>query len=711
MLSHGSATISLTFLLLAATLAAGAQRPAPDDSRGGRMIADYFRAETARVAQSCLADVKTLDDWTSRRETYRQQLFEMLGLDPLPERTDLKPVVTRRIDRQGYTVEMLEFQSRPGLYVTGNLFVPKGLAKPAPTILYVCGHSRMKKNGISYGNKVDYQHHAVWFAEHGYVCLTIDTLQLGEIEGIHHGTYSENMWWWLSRGYTPAGVEAWNCIRALDYLQSRKEVDPDRIGVTGRSGGGAYSWWIGALDDRIKVAVPVAGITDLTNHVVDGTVDGHCDCMFMVNTYRWDYAQVAALMAPRPLLLTNTDKDPIFPLDGVMRIHEQVRRIYRLYGAGDKFAVQISEGPHKDTPEQQVAAFRWFNRFLKGEEDSIIDKPALKVFEMEDLKVFDQIPADQLNTKIQETFTATAATPQPPKSEGEWHAERDAWLTALGEKCFRGWPRQAEPLDMKPAFSVARQGIHFEAHDFTSQDNIRLRLYVAHRDGLKEPKLVVLNALDAAGWSQWLASMRPGFDAELKDELQNVVPGESPPAADEKSFAEAQQTFANFAWVMAYVAPRGVGPTAWNPKWDTPNRRRFMILGQTRDGMQTWDVRRGVQAVRTLAAFKNAPLWLQGERQMAGMVLYASLFEPNIARLDLWALPTSHRDGPMYLGVQRFLDMPQAVAMAAERSRVRLYTDDPQPWQFPLAVRRQLGWNEKQLEIMAPPGEKKAAGG
>ena len=141
------------------------------------------------------------------------------------------------------------------------------------------------------------------------------------------------MWWWLCRGYTPAGVEAWNCVRALDYLETRKEVDANRIGVTGRSGGGAYSWWIAAIDERIKVAVPVAGITDLQNHVVDGCVEGHCDCMFIVNTYRWDYPLVAALVAPRPLLISNSDKDTIFPLDGVLRVHEKVRRIYKLYGA------------------------------------------------------------------------------------------------------------------------------------------------------------------------------------------------------------------------------------------------------------------------------------------------------------------------------------------------------------------------------------------
>src|SRR5205085_2181277 len=79
------------------------------------------------------------------------------------------------------------------------------------------------------GNKTAFQHHGAWFATHGYAALLIDTLQLGEIAAIHHGTYRENRWWWQARGYTPAAVECWNGIRALDYLQSRPEVDGERI--------------------------------------------------------------------------------------------------------------------------------------------------------------------------------------------------------------------------------------------------------------------------------------------------------------------------------------------------------------------------------------------------------------------------------------------------------------------------------------------------
>src|SRR5438094_3835905 len=120
------------------------------------------------------------------------------------------------------------------------------------------------------------------------------------------------MWLWLSLGYTPAGIECWDGIRGIDYLVSRKEVDPKRIGVTGRSGGGATSWWVAAADERVKCVIPVAGIADLEAHVVagvapryrqGGVISGHCDCMYFANTYRVDYDVVLALCAPRALLL------------------------------------------------------------------------------------------------------------------------------------------------------------------------------------------------------------------------------------------------------------------------------------------------------------------------------------------------------------------------------------------------------------------------
>ena len=220
--------LCLTLLYFTALPPVSAQESTLDTSRGDTMIAKYFAQQTSAIENRWLAGIETKEDWLRQREIHLTQLKDMLGLNPFPQKTPLNAVITGTTKHESFRVENIHFQSRPGLYVTGNLYVPHEVDNKLPAILYVCGHGQVKINGVAYGAKAHYQHHGAWFARNGYVCLTIDTLQLGEIEGIHHGTYRYDKWWWLNRGYTPAGVEAWNCIRALDYLQSRPEVDGDR---------------------------------------------------------------------------------------------------------------------------------------------------------------------------------------------------------------------------------------------------------------------------------------------------------------------------------------------------------------------------------------------------------------------------------------------------------------------------------------------------
>ena len=665
-----------------------------DTQRGDKMIAEYFRRQTAGLANDCLKGIDTLEQWQQRRGEYRNQLLEMLGLFPLPARTDLQATVTGKTEHTEFIVEHVHFQSRPGLYVTGNLYRPKNVDKPLPAVLYVCGHGGVKKNGISYGNKVHYHHHGAWFARNGYVCLIIDSLQLGEIEAIHHGTYRYKMWWWLNRGYTPAGVEAWNCVRALDYLQTRDEVDDERFGVTGRSGGGIYSWWIAAIDDRIKAAVPVAGITDLENYVIDGCVERHCDCMFMLNTYRWDYPLVAALVAPRPLLISNTDSDDIFPLDGVVRTFEKVRQIYALYDAKDKVALNITAGPHQDTQELRVHAFRWLNQHLQNGTKQLLDKPAYKYFQPEQLRVFTELPKDQTNTTIHKTFVPIAMASLPADSE-QWQKTKANWTRKLLEKSFAGWPTNTAPPTTTSVFSVERNGIQFQAMDFASQQGIGLRLYIVQRAGLKAADLTVLNVMDQQRWQQFLSEMRCDFAAELKDETL--------PPADLKAFTAQSKMLTSFPWAMAYMAPRGIGPTTWDQseRKQTQHRRRFYLLGQSLEGMQVWDVRRALQVLRGQQNEKQQ-LWIQAYERTAGIALYASIFEPNIERLDLHQLPTSHRNGPIFLNVRRILDMPQAVALAANNTQLVLYDTPSDSFRYPQQVAKQLNWDAKQLQFRQP---------
>ena len=119
----------------------------------------YFVAEVEKIEREPLTDFKTVEEWKEARPRLREELFEMLSLSPRPEKTDLQAVVTGRVEHEDFTVEKLHFQSMPGLYVTANLYLPKDAAGPVPAILYVCGHGPVKENGISYGNKVTYQHH------------------------------------------------------------------------------------------------------------------------------------------------------------------------------------------------------------------------------------------------------------------------------------------------------------------------------------------------------------------------------------------------------------------------------------------------------------------------------------------------------------------------------------------------------------------------
>src|SRR5690606_1812436 len=126
---------------------------------------------------------------------------------------------------------------------------------------------------------------------------------------------------------------------------------------------------------------------------------------------------------------------------------------YDLYGATDKLGLQITEGPHKDTQQLRVHAFQWMNRHLKGEEP-LIQQAAEKIFEPQQLRVFEELPEDERNTSIQETFVPAAEEQGVPVSETQWESLRETWMTALHEQIFGGWPDEDEtpPLDVQRMF-------------------------------------------------------------------------------------------------------------------------------------------------------------------------------------------------------------------------------------------------------------------
>jgi hypothetical protein len=239
---------------------------------------------------------------------------------------------------------------------------------------------------------------------------------------------------------------------------------------------------------------------------------------------------------------------------------------------------------------------------------------------------------------------------------------------ALREKVFAGWPGEEPPLEPRRVFSVEREGVRFSAWDFTSQHDVQLRFYLLENATGARAEKVALTVFNQSGWTHWLGSVRAPFADQLPGELASA----NPPAADSPAFEKLKSEVAEKKIALAFFAPRGVGLTGWlgDEKALTKIRRRFMLLGQTLDGMRVWDIRRAVQAVHYVREDDRAKVELHADGAMAVNALYAALFEPNVRRLDLMNLPQSHTVGPDYLGILKICDIPQV--LDAERTQAEL---------------------------------------
>jgi hypothetical protein len=500
-------------------------------------------------------------------------------------------------------------------------------------------------------------------------------------------------------------------MRALDYLQTRPEIDSSRLGVTGRSGGGATSWWIAAADERIKAAVPVAGISDLQAHLLEGieprlrkgVITGHCDCMYFINLYRWDFTQLIALCAPRAVLLGNSDEDPIFPKPGYLRMVDKVKKIYALLNAPDGFALLETKGGHVDTAELRRGINAWMNKWLKGDTNPPAAEKPIK-FEPKQLKVFDSLPTDEINTQLHEHFIKKAVW-ETPNSDNHfkesWQKKSGQALADLKQKVFRNWADDQLPLGIKPAETKVFDGVKLQAFDFVSEKEIPLRLFVLSAEKTTKPKLLVAEALNEAEWKKFVAMMGSDFFTILKD-------GEKV-QRNEEEFQQQKRMMAGNDWAFAMIVPRGFGATSWTDTvtiegktMDFQLRRRYALLGQTLDSQRVWDVRRGVQVLNANPDYKDVPLWLVGKNEMAGIALYAAIFEPAIQRLDLWNLSPSHRNGPIFLSVLRVLDIPQALALLYPR-KVKLYfqnKDESKPFTWVDEFQKVMGKEFLQQRVV-----------
>jgi dienelactone hydrolase len=599
---------------------------------GDEMIRKYLAAETRRISAKFMDGATTKAEWEKVRPRLKREFLDMLGLDPLPEKTPLKATVTGTLERGDVTIEKFHYQSRPGLYVTANLYRPKTTAKDAklPAILYVCGHSGRGRDG----NKTAFQDHGMWFASNGYVCLIVDTLQLGEIAGKHHGTYNLGRFWWHSRGYTPAGVECWNGIRGIDYLCSLPFVDVEKIGVTGISGGGATTNWVLAADERVKVAVPVSGVSDLECYVTDQVINGHCDCMFFHNIYQWEWTTALALFAPKPLLFANSDDDKIFPMSGNKRIIERLRKCYSLFDAKEQVDEHVSKGGHDYRPDLRLAIFGFFHKHLKGDKTPVKDAdfPKIEGAELCAFPADKDIPKDAINATADERFVPVAKVSVPEeKNFKEWKA---GLLKQLREKVFRALPEKVPAV--KEVRSMAGVSEELSAEDGLGFLGMALK---SSPTGDKTASLAVLNP-------------------------------------DEDPFKAAKvwgERFPKDSFSYS-ISPRGGVGSVWTRK-NPPNtvERSLVLLGQTADSGRVRDVAAVLVMWKTEKKESEGRVRVMGSGPAGVIAAYATVFVPGIVdEVVILDPPTSHRDGPHFLNVMRVLDIPEALGLLAPDIKLTL---------------------------------------
>lgn len=585
----------------------------------------YLERAARRLTDRAADEIASPAAWDTLRQQRAEELRDTLGLLPWPARTPLNARISGVLDRGDYTVEKLAFESMPKVYVTANLYVPKKRLGKAPGIIYVCGHSYAPQ-----GAKTKYQRHGIAFARNGYVCMIVDPIQIAETFALHHGVYSQEMYDWYTRGYTPAGPEVWNAMRAIDYLETRPEVDKERIGITGRSGGAAMSWFTAAVDPRIKVAAPAMGISTYAEYVRHNTQRGHCDCMFPVNSLGQDALHIGGLIAPRPLLMVHGKQDTLFPVPGYEEFERKVGALYRAYGREEAFRNIVVDSGHTDSDYQREEIIKWFDRFLMKVPERKLEM-AYTDAKPDELAVFGgQPPADARNFQLQEFFTLRPAA--RVTSAAAWQARRKELLAQLRPRILRPAGSQAAA----PRITIGpRGGDSFEQRTIEPDEGVPVALLVSKPRKSAQPLPALL----------YVAS-----DGEDRAAAAALLRG----VTSEQS-------------VRMIVYPRGVGEVPWSKTLWKDLLRNAMLAGETIDSMRLRDVLAALEILKREPGADPRRVLVAGKGVSGILALYAAIFDEQALQVMLIDPPASHRDGPVLFDVLRYSDLPEVAALLSPR--------------------------------------------
>jgi len=364
---------------------------AAEDTANPRDMMSRYLLRHARAAwdrwQADFETVRTPEQIAAYQERMCAFFLEKLG--GFPERTPLNAQVIGKLQRPGYRVEKVLFESRPGFHVSGALFIPDSPKQPAPHpgVLVPCGHAQ---NAKAHG---PYQSMGALLALNGMVALVYDPVDQGERMQLLKDDGTHLMWG--TRGHTMAGIgcillgintatyEIWDGMRGIDYLQSRPEVDPERIGCTGNSGGGTQTSMLMALDERIDAAAPSCYLSHVTRQLEIATGDAEQNIHGQL-VAGLDHADFIMIRAPRPVLICAATKD-FFDVRATWETFRFAKRRYSMMGHAEKVDILENPAGHNYNRTQREGVVRWMARWLQ-QRVATITEPDLKLFSDDELR-------------------------------------------------------------------------------------------------------------------------------------------------------------------------------------------------------------------------------------------------------------------------------------------------------------------------------------
>ncbi len=411
------ATIAATgsFAVGFAPTLAEAQKEYAPLNRYPRMVHEYFVRQVrlaGQVSKERIENLKTKEDAERHVQETQQRIRESFGPDP--ERTPLNPRVTGTVERDGYRIENIIFESRLGFPVTANVYIPTNTSGPFPGVVGTCGHST---NGKAAGS---YQSFAQGLAKLGYVCLIYDPIGQGERlqypdeklkskvgVGVQEHLHAGNQQFLV--GEFIGSWRAWDGVRALDYLLTRDDVDKTRVGVTGNSGGGTMTTWLSGVEDRWTMSAPSCFVTTFRRNMENELPADTEQCPPKALALGLDHCDFLAAMAPKPVIILAKEQD-FFDVRGSHEAYTRLKHLYKLLGAEENIALFYGPTPHGYSQENREGMYSWFNRAT----GKTADKPG-------DREKFDG---------VLQTAAKLAFTPEP---EITLEKDETLWCTPQGQ--------------------------------------------------------------------------------------------------------------------------------------------------------------------------------------------------------------------------------------------------------------------------------------